>query len=117
MWSHDPPRRVSLRFFESKLAGPRSRLSDSRHWIPGYLARHQKGKISGLFAYAESLGASMPVNALHPIERQAQSLVHETGHLLSTHQCQKRLISNCDLYRLEAKPGLYDVGTKTTLIQ
>lgn len=43
-----------------------------------------KGKVSGLFAYDETVGACMLVNALHPSERQAQSLAHETGHLLST---------------------------------
>jgi len=42
------------------------------------------GKVSGLFAYDETAGACMLLNANHPPERLTQSGVHETAHLIST---------------------------------
>ncbi len=46
--------------------------------------RPLKGSVSGLFAYDDSIGACILVNSLHPFERQAQTLAHELGHIVST---------------------------------
>lgn len=46
--------------------------------------RRFDGKISGLFAYDDELGACMLLNANHPRERRAQTAGHETGHFIST---------------------------------
>lgn len=40
-------------------------------------------RISGLFAYADELGACMLLNANHPRERRTQTGGHEIGHLVS----------------------------------
>lgn len=40
--------------------------------------------ISGLFAYDDSLGACIMLNAKHPRERRTQTAAHELGHLVST---------------------------------
>ena len=40
-------------------------------------------QVSGLFAYDDSVGACILLNANHPPERQAQTGVHELGHLTS----------------------------------
>lgn len=45
--------------------------------------RRFDGRISGLFAYDEALGACMLINANHPRERRLQTAAHETGHLVS----------------------------------
>jgi Zn-dependent peptidase ImmA (M78 family)/transcriptional regulator with XRE-family HTH domain len=42
------------------------------------------GKVSGLFAYDETAGACILLNANHPPERLTQSGVHETAHFIST---------------------------------
>lgn len=41
------------------------------------------GRISGLFAYDEQLGACMLLNAKHPRERRLQTAAHELGHFIS----------------------------------
>ena len=41
-------------------------------------------KLSGLFAYDDSLGPCMLLNANHPRERRTQSAGHETGHFISS---------------------------------
>jgi len=46
--------------------------------------RRFDGKISGLFAYDDALGACILLNANHPRERRTQTAAHETGHLVST---------------------------------
>ena len=46
--------------------------------------RRFNGKISGLFAYDEALGACILLNANHPRERRTQTAVHETGHFVGT---------------------------------
>jgi len=46
--------------------------------------RRFDGRISGLFAYDDALGACMLLNANHPRERRTQTAGHETGHFLST---------------------------------
>ena len=42
--------------------------------------------VSGLFAYEDGVGACILLNAKHPRERQAQTGVHELGHLTSRRQ-------------------------------
>jgi Zn-dependent peptidase ImmA (M78 family)/transcriptional regulator with XRE-family HTH domain len=39
-------------------------------------------KISGLYGYAEELGACIAINAQHRAERQVMSLAHEYGHVV-----------------------------------
>lgn len=46
--------------------------------------RRIDGRISGLFAYDEALGACMLLNANHPRDRRAQTAAHECGHFIST---------------------------------
>ena len=46
--------------------------------------RRFDGRISGLFAYDDALGACMLLNANHPRDRRTQTASHETGHLVST---------------------------------
>lgn len=41
------------------------------------------GRISGLFAYDDKLGACMLLNAKHPWERRLQTAAHELGHFIS----------------------------------
>ena len=43
-------------------------------------------RVSGLFAYDDGVGACILLNAGHPRERQAQTGVHELGHLTSHRQ-------------------------------
>ena len=43
-------------------------------------------RLSGLFAYDDGVGACILLNAGHPRERQAQTGVHELGHLTSRRQ-------------------------------
>ena len=45
--------------------------------------RRFDGRISGLFAYDDALGACMLLNANHPRDRRTQTAAHETGHLIS----------------------------------
>lgn len=46
--------------------------------------RRLDGKISGLFAYDNAVGACILLNASHPPERIVQSGGHELGHFVST---------------------------------
>jgi len=46
--------------------------------------RRVDGRISGVFAYDDALGACMLLNANHPRERRNNSGGHETGHFIST---------------------------------
>jgi Zn-dependent peptidase ImmA (M78 family)/DNA-binding XRE family transcriptional regulator len=46
--------------------------------------RRFDGRISGLFAYDDALGACMMLNANHPRDRRNQTAAHECGHLVST---------------------------------
>lgn len=59
--------------------------------------RRFAGRISGLFAYEEPIGACILLNANHPRERRTQTAAHETGHLVATrHQpevLQEALVS------------------------
>jgi Zn-dependent peptidase ImmA (M78 family)/DNA-binding XRE family transcriptional regulator len=46
--------------------------------------RRFDGRISGLFAYDEPIGACILLNANHPRERRTQTAAHETAHLVAT---------------------------------
>jgi Zn-dependent peptidase ImmA (M78 family)/DNA-binding XRE family transcriptional regulator len=46
--------------------------------------RRFDGRISGLFAYDEALGACILLNANHPLPRRNQTAGHETGHFTGT---------------------------------
>lgn len=46
--------------------------------------RRFDGRISGLFAYDDTLGACMLLNANHPRERRSQTAGHEIGHFISS---------------------------------
>ena len=46
--------------------------------------RKLAGRVSGLFAYDEAVGACMLLNANHPLTRRNQTAAHETGHLLAS---------------------------------
>lgn len=52
------------------------------------------GKISGLFAYDDALGACIMLNAKHPRERRTQTAAHELGHLVSTRRLPEVLELN-----------------------
>jgi Zn-dependent peptidase ImmA (M78 family)/DNA-binding XRE family transcriptional regulator len=56
--------------------------------------RRFDGRISGLFAYDEAIGACMLLNANHPRERRTQTAGHETGHLVSTRREPEVLEAN-----------------------
>ncbi|KQV41372.1 XRE family transcriptional regulator [Rhizobium sp. Root1204] len=47
-------------------------------------SRRLAAKISGLFAFDESVGACILLNANHPLDRRTQTAAHELGHLVST---------------------------------
>lgn len=46
--------------------------------------RRLDGKISGLFAYEDSVGPCILLNANHPRDRRAQTGAHELAHFIST---------------------------------
>lgn len=46
--------------------------------------RRFDGRISGLFAYDDTLGACILLNANHPRDRRNQTAGHEAGHFMST---------------------------------
>jgi Zn-dependent peptidase ImmA (M78 family) len=46
--------------------------------------RRLGGKVSGLFAFDDTAGACMLLNANHPADRIAQTGAHELGHMVST---------------------------------
>ena len=50
--------------------------------------RRIPGQISGLFAYDETLGACILLNANHPRARRTQTGAHETGHLLTRQKAE-----------------------------
>lgn len=45
--------------------------------------RRLDGRISGLFAYDDALGACILLNASHPRDRRTQTAAHECGHIVS----------------------------------
>lgn len=46
--------------------------------------RRLDARVSGLFAYDETLGACMLLNANHPRDRRSQTAAHELGHFVAT---------------------------------
>jgi Zn-dependent peptidase ImmA (M78 family)/transcriptional regulator with XRE-family HTH domain len=48
--------------------------------------RKLDANISGLFAWEDSLGPCILLNAIHPPSRRNQTIGHECGHLMSTRQ-------------------------------
>jgi Zn-dependent peptidase ImmA (M78 family)/transcriptional regulator with XRE-family HTH domain len=46
--------------------------------------RRIDGRISGLFAYDDAVGACILLNANHPRDRRTQTAAHEMAHLIST---------------------------------
>jgi Zn-dependent peptidase ImmA (M78 family)/DNA-binding XRE family transcriptional regulator len=63
--------------------------------------RRIDGRISGLFAYDEALGACMLLNANHPRERRTQTAAHEMAHLVSTRRTPEVLDDMTDNSREE----------------
>lgn len=58
--------------------------------------RRFDGRISGLFAYDDVLGACILLNANHPRDRRNQTAGHETGHFISTRRQPEILHSEED---------------------
>lgn len=56
--------------------------------------RRFDGKVSGVYAYDDTLGACILLNANHPKARRAQTAGHEVGHFISTRQ-------QPEIYRLD----------------
>ena len=52
-------------------------------------------RISGLFAYDDTVGACMLLNASHPVGRRAYTVAHELGHFTSTRREPGVLRSDC----------------------
>lgn len=53
--------------------------------------RHLPTRISGLYAFDETAGACILLNAAHPRDRRAQTGAHEMGHLVSTRRAPDAL--------------------------
>lgn len=49
-----------------------------------FLLEELPSEVAGMFAFTESFGGCIAVNASHPVERRRQSLVHEYGHFLTS---------------------------------
>lgn len=58
--------------------------------------RRLPAKVSGLFAYEDTAGACILLNASHPSERVRQSGAHELGHFVST-RCQPEISIDDDM--------------------
>lgn len=56
--------------------------------------RRLDGRISGLFAYDEALGACILLNANHRRERRVQTAAHETGHFITARRQAEILYRN-----------------------
>lgn len=56
--------------------------------------RRFDGRISGLFAYDDALGACMLLNANHPRDRRTTTAAHESGHFVSTRREPEILLLN-----------------------
>lgn len=56
--------------------------------------RRLSGKISGLFAYDETAGACILLNANHPADRLRQTGFHELAHFVATRKQPEVLIEN-----------------------
>jgi Zn-dependent peptidase ImmA (M78 family)/DNA-binding XRE family transcriptional regulator len=62
---------------------------------------HLPSKVSGMFAFAESLGACIAINLRHPVERRRASLSHEFGHFLTARHRSEITIEQ----RFDRKPA------------
>lgn len=56
--------------------------------------RRLDGKVSGLFAYDETAGACILLNANHPADRLRQTGIHELAHFVATRKQPEVLIEN-----------------------
>jgi Zn-dependent peptidase ImmA (M78 family)/DNA-binding XRE family transcriptional regulator len=56
--------------------------------------RRLDGRVAGLFAFDEALGACMLLNASHPRERRIQTAAHEMAHFISTRRRAEILEEN-----------------------
>ena len=56
--------------------------------------RRLDGKVSGLFAYDETAGACMLLNASHPADRVRQTGTHELGHFTGTRKQPEVLLED-----------------------
>jgi len=56
--------------------------------------RRLGGKVSGLFAYDETVGACILLNANHPADRLRQTGIHELAHFVATRKQPEVLIEN-----------------------
>ena len=65
--------------------------------------RRLDGKVSGLFAYDDAVGACMLLNANHPTERILQTGGHELGHLTSTRREAEVLTADEDFKSREER--------------
>jgi Zn-dependent peptidase ImmA (M78 family)/transcriptional regulator with XRE-family HTH domain len=62
-----------------------------------------EGRISGLFAYDDGVGACILINLNHPRERRVQTAAHELGHLISSRRHAEVLELNEDLSSREER--------------
>jgi len=60
--------------------------------------RRLDGRISGLFAYDDLVGACMLLNGNHPIGRRAYTVAHELGHFTATRR-------EPGVFRTDSSPG------------
>jgi len=65
--------------------------------------RRLHSSISGLFAYDESVGACILLNASHPRERRNQSAGHETAHFIATRRKPEVLHSEVEVNSREER--------------
>lgn len=56
--------------------------------------RKLNSRVSGLFAYEESLGACILLNASHPLERRLHTAAHELGHFVATRKMPEVLFED-----------------------
>ena len=70
-----------------------SRFFDLQLGIRVYL-RRLDGKVSGLFAYDEGVGACILLNANHPAARLRQTGVHEIAHFIATRKQPEILVED-----------------------
>ncbi len=71
------------------------------------------GRVSGLFAYDEAVGACMLLNANHPLTRRNQTAAHETGHLLASRGDAEVLLEGAQQAREERYASAFARGFLT----
>jgi Zn-dependent peptidase ImmA (M78 family)/transcriptional regulator with XRE-family HTH domain len=75
--------------------------------------RRFDGRISGLFAYDDKIGACILLNANHPRERRTQTASHEMGHLVSTRRQPEVLEDKAENSREERYATAFGVAFLT----